>query len=442
MLKLEGEAMLFGCVADDLTGAVEIASMLVAQGVRTAFSIGPNVPQVQATDAHVVALKSRVAPVAEAVSDVVAAASVLRRNGSKQLFFKYCATFDSTPKGNIGPCAEALLDLVGSDFTIFAPSFCEVGRTVYQGHMFAGPQLLSDSPKRFDPLTPMTDSNLLRVLDAQTTKKVGLLPHQAIHAGSQAVRRRIAELREDGTAFAIADAIYEADLAVLARSCADLPLLTGNSSIAAHLPRVWREERLLQADTSVDPLPGISGNAAILVGSCAERTAAQLAYFEQSHPVLRLDLADVFAGEDLVKRAMAWAAQHIDNGPIAVSTAADTAEVARLQDRHGRLEVAGRAEAILSDLASALVERFQVRRLIVAGGETSGAVLNALGIDRLQIGPYEGPGIARVFAHDPKPMALLLKSGKLGSLDIFEAVLGAMQHAIRPEHRHATWLDA
>jgi uncharacterized protein YgbK (DUF1537 family) len=433
--------MLFGCVADDLTGAVEIASMLVAQGVRTSFSIGRNVPPVHTTDAHVVALKSRVAPVAEAVSDVVAAASALRRSGSKQLFFKYCATFDSTPKGNIGPCAEALLDLVQSDFTIFAPSYCEVGRTVYQGHMFAGPQLLSDSPKRFDPLTPMTDSNLLRVLGAQSTRKVGLLPHQAIHGGPPEVWRRIAELRADGTAFAIADAIYEADLAVLARSCADLPLLTGNSSVAAHLPRVWRDKGLLQTETSVDPLPGISGNAAILVGSCAERTAAQLAHFEQSHPVLRLDLADAFAGEGLVERATAWAAQHIDKGPVAISTAADAAEVARLQDRHGRLEVAGRAEAILSDLALVLLERFQVRRLIVAGGETSGAVLNALGIDRLQIGPYEGPGIARVFARDPKPMALLLKSGKLGSLDIFESVLDAMHHAIGPDHRYAKWLD-
>jgi 3-dehydrotetronate 4-kinase len=433
--------MLFGCVADDLTGAVEIASMLVAQGVRTTFSIGRNVPPVHTADAHVVALKSRVAPVAEAVSDVVAAASALRRSGSKQLFFKYCATFDSTPTGNIGPCAEALLELVQSDFTIFAPAYCEVGRTVYQGHLFAGHQLLSDSPKRFDPLTPMTDSNLLRVLGAQSTKKIGLLPHQAIHAGPQEVRRRIAELRAEGAAFAIADAIYEADLAVLARSCANLPLLTGNSSIAAHLPRVWRHEGLLQPEPSVDPLPGISGHAAILVGSCAERTAAQLAHFERSNPVLRLDLADGFAGGDLVERATAWAAQHIDKGPVAISTAADAAEVARLQDQHGRLEVASRAEAILSDVALALVERFQVRRLIVAGGETSGAVLSALGIDHLQIGPYEGPGIARVFARDPKPMALLLKSGKLGTIDIFEAVLDAMQHAIGPDDRQAKWLD-
>jgi uncharacterized protein YgbK (DUF1537 family) len=432
--------MLFGCIADDLTGGVEIASMLVAQGVRTGLTIDPGAGPYPGSDAHVVALKSRVAPRNEAVSDVLAAASVLGASGSRQIFFKYCATFDSTPEGNIGPCAEALLDLLECDFTIFAPSYCEVGRTVYQGHMFAGETLLSESPKRFDPLTPMTDSNLLRVLAAQSRRRVGLLPHAVVQAGPGAVHRRIESLRSEGVQFAIADAIYESDLAVLARSCVDLPLLTGNSSVAAHLPRVWRERGLLPEHAS-EALPGIPGNAAVLVGSCAERTEAQLARFERSHPVLRLDLADAFAGEDLVGNAMAWARQRIGHGPVAISTAAGTGEVARLQSAYGRHAVAERAEAILSAIASALVAEAGVRRLIVAGGETSGAVLKALGIDRLEVGPYEGPGLARVVARAPVPMALLLKSGKLGALDIFETVLDAMQHPIAPADRPAAWLE-
>src|SRR3954452_11984408 len=248
--------MLFGCIADNLTGGVELASMLVAQGVRTTFSIGAERPVSRASDAHVIALKSRVAPVGEAVSDVIRAATMLRDLGSDRLFFKYCATFDSTPAGNIGPCAEALLDLTGSDFTIFAPAYCEVGRTIYQGYMFAGQQLLEESPKRFDPLTPMTDSNLLRVLSAQSTRKVGLVPHAAVRAGEVGVRRAIAGLREDGVTLAIADTICEADLAVLARACFDLPLLTGNSSIAGHLPRVWREMGLLPREGTAAVLPG------------------------------------------------------------------------------------------------------------------------------------------------------------------------------------------
>jgi uncharacterized protein YgbK (DUF1537 family) len=432
--------MLFGCIADDLTGGVEIASMLVAQGVRTGLTIGTGARPAPGSDGHVVALKSRVAPRDDAVSDVLAAASLLRASGSRQIFFKYCATFDSTPEGNIGPCAEALLGLLDADFTIFAPSYCEVGRTVFQGHMFAGETLLSESPKRFDPLTPMTDSNLVRVLAAQSQRRVGLVPHAFVQAGPEAVRARMAALRAEGIELAIADAVYEKDLAVLARSCVDLPLFTGNSSVAAHLPRVWRDQGLLP-DHNVEALPGIPGNAAVLVGSCAERTEAQLALFERSHPVLRLDLDGAFAGEDLVGQAMAWAKQRIGSGPVAISTAADPDSVARLQAAHGRHAVAARAEDILSALAAALVAEAGIRRLVVAGGETSGAVLKALGIDRLEVGPYEGPGLARVVARAPVRMALLLKSGKLGALDIFETVLHAMQHPIAPADRPATWLD-
>jgi len=287
----------------------------------------------------------------------------------------------------------------------------------------------------------MTDSNLLRVLAAQSSRPVGLVPHAAVRAGVEAVRGTIADLTAKGVSLAIADAIYESDLAVLARSCADLPLLTGNSSIAAHLPRVWRDRGLLPGQGAVTSLPGVTGRAAVLVGSCAERTAEQLAQFERSCPVLRLDLTAAFAGEDLVREAMAWAARQ-GEGPIAISTAAGREQVARLQEEHGRLPVAARAETILSELASALVRQAGVRRLVVAGGETSGAVLKGLGITELTVGSYEGPGIARVFAATPEPLALLLKSGKLGPLNIFETVLAAMEHDTSPTRPERQWLDA
>jgi 3-dehydrotetronate 4-kinase len=434
--------MVFGCIADDLTGGVELASMLVAQGVRTSFSIGLEQPALTGSDAHVIALKTRVAPATEAVAEVVRAGTMLHDWGCRSLFFKYCATFDSTPAGNIGPCAEALLDLLGADFTIFAPAYCEVGRTVFQGHLFAGHQLLSESPKRFDPLTPMTDSNLLRVLSAQSTRTVGLVPHAAVHAGVDGVHAAIAALRAKGVTLAIADAIYEADLEVLARSCADLPLLTGNSSIAGHLPRVWRGMGLLPREGAATSLPGVGGPAAVLVGSCAERTAEQLAHFARSYPVLRLDLAEAYAGADLAKIATEWAAEQVGGRPFGISTAAEQDEVSRLQDRHGRLDVAARAEQIISDVASELVHTLGVRRLIVAGGETSGAILKRLDVKELTVGSYEGPGIARVVTREPYPLALLLKSGKLGGIAIFETVLDAMKHATSAALPDARWLDA
>ena len=432
---------ILGCIADDLTGGAELASMLIARGIPTGFTIGAGTPLAEDCHAYVIALKSRVIPAAEAVTHVVAAADRLLEQGCRQFFFKYCATFDSTPRGNIGPCAEALLDHLGADFTMFCPTLCEVGRTVYQGHMFAGAQLLSESPKRHDPLTPMTDSNLVRVLAAQSKRAVGLIAFQDVDRGPEAIRERIEALRRAGTPLAIVDAMRERDLEVIGEAAADLRLMTGNSSVAAHLPPAWRRRGWIGMP-EMAPLPGVQGRAAVIAGSVAERTAVQLGEFARNHPTMMLDLRRAMEGEDLLAEALIFARSLAPNEPLGFGTAMAPDEIAKLQARYGVTAVAARAEAILSDIADHLVSELKVRRLIISGGETAGAVLKKLKITRLRIGAYEGPGISRAVTEDANPIALVLKSGKLGPVDMFIPVLDAMRRPAEITPLYDRWPPA
>lgn len=423
--------LLLGAIADDLTGGTELASMLVARGVATGCTVGAQAAIPAGNRAHVIALKTRVKPVKEAVAETLEAAERLLAAGARQIFFKYCATFDSTSEGNIGPCAEALLERVGGRATLFAPALCETGRTVYQGHMFGGSQLLAESPKRFDPLTPMTDSNLVRVLAAQSRSAVGLLPHAIVDAGATAIRLEMEARIAAGEPLLIADTLYERDLAALAAAAIDMPLLTGNSSVAAHLPTAWMERGLLaRADLVPARLPSIDGPAAVLAGSVADRTIEQLARFAVAHPVLTIDLGRAFSGENVVAEAVAFARQHLTERPFGIATSAPQAVVTALQDAHGRAAVASKAEVILAEIATVLVREMGLRRLIVAGGETAGAIVKALGIERLAMGAYEGPGFSRAIVEGPLPLALMLKSGKLGGPDIFQDVFEAMRLAV------------
>lgn len=422
--------LLLGVVADDLTGGSELASVLASRGVPTGFTTSID----QAIDpthrAHVLAMKTRVIPAEDAVSLVLAGARKFLDIGCRQIFFKFCATFDSTPAGNIGPCAAALADLVDARLTPFCSAYCEIGRTVFQGHIFGGAQLLAESPKRLDPLTPMTDSNAVRILAGQTDRKVGLVPHPVVDRGADAIAQRCRQLTEEGVDFAILDALYERDLAAIGEAIADMPLVAGNSSIGAHLPPVWLRRKLISGTAAVR-LPGVDGPAAVLVGSVAPLTLEQAARFGQSHPLIVLDMHRAFAGADLVEEAFLSARPHLDAGrPVAISTAAPQETVEQLQARHGRHTVAARAEAILSALAGRLIGEGGVRRLIVAGGETAGAIVPSLPVDRIAIGPYEGPGISRLVVDMPFPVAMMLKSGKLGEPDIFERVLEAMRHPV------------
>jgi uncharacterized protein YgbK (DUF1537 family) len=437
-------SLLFGAIADDLTGGTELASMLVARGIATGCTVGLEAPIPSGNFAHVILLKTRVIAAGDAVRQVLEAADRLVEAGARQIFFKYCATFDSTPAGNIGPCAEALLDRLGGDVTLFTPALCETGRTVYQGHMFGGSQLLSESPKRFDPLTPMTDSNLVRVLQAQSRGKAGLVPWLTIDAGAEAIRGAIQEKSARGETLLVTDTLRERDLAAIAEAAFDLPLMTGNSSVVAHLPPAWLRHGLLKAsDLVAASLPAVDGPAAVLAGSVADRTIEQLERFAQNNPLLTIDLAGAFAGTDVVVQARAFVEQHLPHAMIAIATTAPQATVEALQQAHGREAVAAKAEEILAEIAQILVRDLGVRRLVVAGGETAGSVVKALGITQIAMGAYEGPGLSRAIAHLPglpnDPLALMLKSGKLGGPDIFADVLQDMTRATSIAPLIDTW---
>jgi uncharacterized protein YgbK (DUF1537 family) len=418
-------SIIFGALADDLTGAVELAAMLQAGGARTRLLVGADaVPdRIDNTDAVVVALRTRVAPPAQAVATCDAVAARLLALDARQLFLKYCASFDSLDTGNIGNVAEALRRHGAPAPVLFCPSFPEAGRTVFHGHMFIGMQLLADSPKRHDPLTPMTRSNLVEVLAPQTTLPVGVLPFECVAEGADAIRRHAQAALDGGVPFLIADAILPADLRSLAAASVVWPLMTGGSSVAAYYPPLWRERGWIPAE-SAGPQPGAGGFAAVLAGSCAERTREQVAHFAQTGPVLSLDPMQPLA--ESVAQALDWAAARMPQGPVCITTSDDPARVAAAQAAQGAITAGRQAEALLAAVAEGLVRR-GVRRLLVAGGETSGAVVEALGIESLQVAPFNQIGVGRCRAERPEPLALCLKSGKLGSVDMFTRVLAEME---------------
>ncbi len=420
--------LVFGAIADDFTGGLELASVLVRAGIRTRmltrFATAEDLAGVEAV---VIGLKTRVAPKKQAVRAFARAADLLAARAPRQLFFKYCATFDSTRHGNIGPCADLLADRLGADFTAFCPAFPEVKRTVFQGHLFAFDQIISESPKRLDPLTPMRDPNLVRVLQQQTSHRVGLIRHEDYKAGPDAVRTRIEALKKDGIRYAIADGADEDDLMGLAAASVDWPLMSGGSSVAVYYPDLWRERGLVGGHSS-SSLPKVGGAAAVLAGSCAERTAEQIDHFGCTRPVLRLDLAAAAGDPAAADKAIAWAAEHVASGPVAITTAARPEVVAAIQARFGRRRSARMAEQVLGRIAVGL-SAHGVRRFVIAGGETSGAVVEALRIRAMAVGPYEAPGQSKAVAIQEQPLSFYLKSGKLGPVDMFARVLAGATSA-------------
>jgi uncharacterized protein YgbK (DUF1537 family) len=420
--------LLFAGIADDLTGGIELASLMVRGGVAarllTARGTAADIGDAPAT---VVGLKVRVAPKAAAVTAVRRALAVLAPRAPRQLFQKYCATFDSTPRGNIGPIADALMAATGAPFTAFCPAFPEVDRTVYGGHLFVADQLVSRSPKRHDPLTPMREPDLVRVLAAQTAERVGLIRHQDLAAGPEAVAAKVAALSAAGTRYAISDAIDEADLASLAAASLDWPLMTGGSSVAVYYPDLWRARSDLAGFAPPAPLPTVTGRGAVLAGSCAERTAAQLAAFAATgRPVIHLEasaLIDPAEAGPATEAVLAAAIAALPSGPVAVATTADPAAVAAVQARAGVKRTAAAIERALGRIAEGLAQA-GVTRFVIAGGETSGAVLDALKVRALEVGPFEAPGLSRAVSTGAAPISLHLKSGKLGPVDMFARALG------------------
>jgi 3-dehydrotetronate 4-kinase len=412
--------LLLGCIADDFTGATDLANNLVRAGMRAVQTIGVPQTPVDDVDAVVIALKSRTIPAADAVTQSLAAMRWLQERGCRQFYFKVCSTFDSTPAGNIGPVAEALADALGADFACVTPAFPENGRTIYQGHLFVGDVLLSDSGMRQHPLTPMTDANLVRVMQAQCrSSRVGLVPHEVVARGSDAIRERIAVLRSKGFRFGIVDAIGNQDLMALGRAVSDAPLMVAGSGLAIALPA----NHGLAPSSDAARLPAAEGASAVVSGSCSAATQEQVRQFTAlGLPSFAIDPLRVAAGEDVAAQALRWAGEHLGDQPLLVYSTATPDAVRAVQQSVGGTRAGELVEQTLAAITAGLV-RQGVRRLVVAGGETSGAAVQALGVRQLRIGPQIDPGVPWCFANadacEGAGVHLALKSGNFGTPDFF-----------------------
>ncbi len=427
---------ILGVIADDFTGATDVASMLVREGMRTVMLIG--VPDEGSrtdrdrnldlhADAVVVALKSRTIAAADAVAQSLAAMRWLKQAGARQIYFKYCSTFDSTPAGNIGPVADALLDALGAPLAIACPAFPENGRTVFRGHLFVGDQLLSDSGMRNHPLTPMTDANLVRVLEAQSRGGVGLLKYDVIARGADAVRAFLSAQAAADKRLVVADATTNDDLRVLGEACADMPLITAGSGVALGLPEAYARRGWLKRDAQAAALDTVGGAAAVLSGSCSEATRGQVAHWQAAgRPAFRVDARALARGDDLAAQALAFAHEHLAQQAVLVYATAEPDEVKAVQAELGAERAGALVEGCLARIARTMTDSLGVRRLVVAGGETSGAVVQALGVTALRIGAPIDPGVPWTQALDglrPRPLLLALKSGNFGSVDFFTKAL-------------------
>lgn len=418
--------MLLGCIADDFTGATDLANTLVKSGMNTVQSIG--IPDeglsLEGVDALVIALKSRTIPVSDAVGQSLDALSYLRHSGALQYIFKYCSTFDSTDAGNIGPVADALLAELGEDFTIACPAFPATARSIYKGYLFVGDGLLSESGMESHPLTPMKDPNLVRVLSKQTRHKVGLVDYMTVMQGAKSVTHAFNALRAAGVRYAIVDALTDDDLHVVGNALANMKLITGGSGIAIGLAENFR--KMGKLGTARRPkLPDIEGRAAVIAGSCSKMTRAQVAHTQTMWPSYNIDPEAIAAGEDVSAQVLDWVGAQTGNEPVLIYSSADPEIISAIQDKYGRDTAGEMVEAVMGEVASGLVEH-GVRKLVVAGGETSGAVVQALGVQTLRIGPEIDPGVPWTEAQGDRRIALALKSGNFGAEDFFQKSLGML----------------
>jgi 3-dehydrotetronate 4-kinase len=407
--------MLLGCIADDFTGASDLANTLAKGGMATTQFVGVPRGMAEAScEAGVVSLKSRTIPAVDAVAQSLEALDWLLAQGCRQILFKYCSTFDSTPAGNIGPVAEALLERLGG-IAVVCPVFPATGRTLFHGHLFVNGQLLSETGMRNHPLTPMSDPDIRRWLRLQTKGEVGLVAYPVVRQGADAIRAALAEEAEAGRQLVVTDAVVDDDLKALGEAIADHRLVTGGSGIALGLPANFRRAGLLSGKGST--FTGASGWAAALSGSCSTQSLAQIASFAKSHPALALLPDAIMDGGMTVEGAFSWMMDRIDAMPMAYSSASPDS-VRAAQAKHGRERVAAGIEHFLGQLAVRLANA-GVTRLVVGGGETSGAVVTALGIDAFAIGPEIDPGVPAL-AVTGSPMRLALKSGNFGGQDFYE----------------------
>ena len=420
--------MLLGVIADDFTGASDIANTLARGlpnegGLKTTQYLGvPRSGAAADVEAGVVSLKSRSVPAEDAVEQSLAALDWLLRQGCSQIVFKYCSTFDSTKQGNIGPVAEALAKQLGINGAVACPAFPAMGRTIYQGHLFVRDRLLSESGLENHPLTPMTDPDIRRWLNYQTQTSVGLVPWHVVAKGAASIRDALDVLRTQQNTLAIVDALVDEDLLEIGLAVAEHKLITGGSGIALGLPHNFISAGLARGGGGASHR--VEGAEAILAGSCSGATRGQIAYHAKYHPTLAIDVEGVMAETFSVNEAASFIKKHEGAAPLVFSSN-DPNEVQRLQKKYGRAELAERLDSFFGELAQTLVIN-GVRRLVVAGGETSGAVVSALDQRSLVIGPEIDPGVPVLYSSGVAPIALALKSGNFGSEDFFRKALELM----------------
>ena len=409
-------ALRLGVIADDFTGATDIAGFLVANGLATVQLNGvPEPDRIPDVDAVVVSLKSRSIPAPEAVEMSLASLAALRARGAERILFKYCSTFDSTPKGNIGPVTDALLDALGADFTIVCPALPVNGRSVYHGYLFVGDVLLNESSMRHHPVTPMTDASLVRVMAAQSSGRAANVPWPVIADGPDALRAALDSLRADGVRYAVLDTITDADLDTIGAAVADLPLVTGGSGLGAGLARALTSA---EGAPHAKPWTPVAGRAVLLSGSCSAMTNAQVADYLPLGPALRVSVDELISDpEGYSRRVLDWVLEQPEAPAPLVYATSGPEEVRRLQDAYGAAETADAIEGLFGRLAKQLAAA-GYRRFVVAGGETSGSVTTALGVDGFHVGPQIAPGVPWVRSLDDS-LELALKSGNFGSPDFF-----------------------
>lgn len=415
--------MLLGAIADDLTGATDLAIMLARGGMRTVQVVGVpsarDAERLSRFDAVVVALKSRTIAASDAIVQTLASADVLREAGAHQLFFKYCSTFDSTDSGNIGPVCEALLDFLETPVTLACPAFPANGRTVYQGHLFVGEKPLNESAMRNHPLTPMRDANLVRVLKRQSQGEVALVPHRTVDAGPAAIREALRDAAANGVRMVIVDALNDRHLLDIGHAAEGMALVTGGAGVAMGLPANFIRAGLLDPAPAPKRLEAPRGRGAILAGSCSQMTRAQVgAALEAGYPAMEIDANELIEGKVRAGEVREWALKQDARFPVLIYSSAAPEIVHQVQERHGAQDAGGAVEAFFASCAVRLADS-GFNRILVAGGETSGAVVNALGVPALEIGPEIDPGVPWTLSTGTRKVALALKSGNFGAQDFF-----------------------
>lgn len=413
---------MLGVIADDFTGASDIASFLVENGLSTVQMNGvPKTLLNSSVGAVVISLKSRSNPVNEAIEQSLSALQWLKENGCTKFYFKYCSTFDSTYRGNIGPVTDALLDALNENFTVVTPALPVNGRTIFNGYLFVGNVLLSESGMRNHPITPMKDSNLVRLMDAQSKGKTGLVPYSEVIQGAERVKARFAELRSQGYRYAVVDAIDNSQLAILAEAIADLKLVTGGSGLGAYMAA-----RLSSNEKGINPFVPQKDKTVVLSGSCSVMTNKQVNAYKAKASHIYLDVEKILSQEDYIDELYNETIKHL-NEPLApiVYATVPPEKLHDIQEKFGGQRTSHAIENAFAKLAIRLKNEAGVVNFITAGGETSSIIVQKLGFTGFHIGKQIAPGVPWLKALDEN-ISLALKSGNFGKEDFFEFAQGML----------------